>query len=178
MSDISSPDYALSSEDLKKICPDISVMLYPEVNRFRSLDQLFSSRRDKPIALLYEEQPSYGHWTALIKHGPGQYEFFDPYAMKPDSELKFIPKEYRMQSGQWDAHLLSLINSAPGTTVWSNKQMQSKSPNIATCGRWVSLRCKFRRMPLQDFRKMFLGTQWSPDQLATGFSNMFLQGRY
>jgi len=167
-------DYALSSDDLRKICPDLKVLTYPQLTSYGSLEELFG-QDDRPVALLYETSPYYGHWTCLIKHGPGQYEFFDPYALPPDSELFFIDDAYRRESNQEHHHLLNMILDAGGTTIWSMKQVQKDSPNISTCGRWIALRCLARNMPLDMFRRMFGGAEWTPDRLVVGLSDMFLK---
>lgn len=167
-------DYALSSEDLKKICPDIRVILYPEIPQYSSLDQLFSSGRNRPIALLYEAEPNMGHWVSLIRHGPNQYEFMDPYGLSPDDEFKFIPKDYREISGQMVKHLRGMGKSSDVVMYWSKKPIQGQASHIATCGRWVGLRCRMRQMPLKDFRNMFQDSRYTPDELVTGVTNMFL----
>lgn len=165
-------DYSLSSSDLRTICPGLKVLTYPELNKYGTLDQVFSGSRGA-VAVLYMTGPSYGHWTLLLKHGPGEYEFFDPYAMEPDKELKFINPSFRRESGQM-GHLMDLIQDAPGVVRWSWKRMQKESPGINTCGRWVALRALAMNIPLDQFRNMFRSKEASPDQLVVGLSDMFL----
>lgn len=174
----SGPGYALSSEDLRKISPDIRIVLYSDIYKYSSLEQLFQSGGNRPIALLYEIQPKYGHWTLLIRHNPGNYEFFDSYGLKPDSELKFIDKGFRSQSDQDHSYLLDFINKASqggADTTYSKKAMQSSNPSIATCGRWIALRARFSNIPLKEFRQILSSTDYSPDKIVTGITNMFLR---
>ena len=165
-------DYSLSSDDIRKICPDVRIMTYPKVSGFSSLDQMFGND-NRPIALLYETGPFYGHWVGLMKQGPKKYEFFDPYGIPPDLELKFIKQGYRKESNQDYPYLMDLILKSDGKITTSIKQIQRDNPDIATCGRWVGLRCLARKMPLKEFRDMFFGKGLSPDRLVTELTNKY-----
>jgi hypothetical protein len=87
----------LSDEDIQRILRnDAKIIKYSEPGHFYDIDQLLPWEKDYCI-IIYDGKPNGGHWTALSKYN-GLYEFFDPYGVKPDNELKWIGGEKRTGS--------------------------------------------------------------------------------
>lgn len=107
----------------------------------------------------------------LLKRSDTSVEFFDPYGMRPDAELKFIPRPYREKTGQW-GRLVELIeaDNCPYTVYYNQQALQSDDPKIGTCGRWCALRARLSNFTLDDFQKMFLHQQQAPDWLVTAIT--------
>ena len=80
----------LSDDDIKQILgKSCKIIMYPDLEKYNSIDLLLPSPNDFCIILLIEDQNKYnisGHWVALLKYN-GIYEFFDPYGNPPDFDL-------------------------------------------------------------------------------------------
>jgi hypothetical protein len=136
-------EISTSDSELRAALPSLSVWMYKELAELRDLPKL-------PIALLYETEPGYGHWVAILETPEG-IEHFDSYGLKPDAELKWIPDKYKEAFRATAPHLLRLLARDGRDVNYNEYKLQSKSPKIATCGRWVVARCKNRRLTTTQF---------------------------
>ena len=82
--------HPLSDTELKKILGNnLKVIMYPDLAKYSSIEQLLPNPNDYCIILIVEDENKYtisGHWCALLKYN-GKYEWFDPYANPPDYDL-------------------------------------------------------------------------------------------
>src|SRR5277367_4048636 len=74
------------------------IVLYPDLHRYRNLDELLG--RFQAAIILYCSKPRYGHWCCIFKMNPNQVEFFDSYGGIVDSQRKFIPERFKEESNQ------------------------------------------------------------------------------
>jgi hypothetical protein len=93
----------------------------------------------------------------IFKRRGGNYECFDSLGYKPDSELKFIPQDFRVSSGQDHTWILQLLKDQESVD-YNELPLQKTSRDISTCGRWCALRMKFSNMHIDDFQ------EWVKDQ--------------
>jgi hypothetical protein len=108
------------------------------------------------IFLLYEMKKDYGHWCAVIKQNKDTIEFFDPYGVFMDNELKWIPIQFRKVSNQYYPQLTALFYESPYKNLTYNEHpFQHKGNNIKTCGRWSACRIVFRDLSLKEFAQLF-----------------------
>ncbi len=143
-----------------------NLVTYDQLNKYKNLDQLLGPY--KACVILYLTSSSYGHWVCIFKKGPKLIEFFDSYAIKPDSELLFVPQHFRKVSNQDYPHLSYLIYSSGYNIDYNSHKLQSKKEDITTCGRWVAIRLFLRDLSLQKFVKLFKDHNFlNPDQLVT-----------
>src|SRR6185437_15941702 len=88
-----------SEEDMRRLCEGkVKVVPYSHAKHAHNLDELLGPNR--AAIILYETEPSYGHWCALFEVSSTMLEFFDSYGGKPDSQLSMVPAHFRQQSGQ------------------------------------------------------------------------------
>ena len=81
---------SLSDADIQRtLGGDAKTIKYSELGHLYDIDQLLTNDKEACIIILYEDAPNRGHWTALLKYN-GLYDHFDSYAVKPDTELKWI----------------------------------------------------------------------------------------
>ncbi len=116
--------------------------MYKDLARERDLPPL-------PIAVLYETEPGYGHWVAVLRTPEG-IEHFDSYGLKPDAELKWVPDEYKEAFMATAPHLLRLL-ARTGEDIHYNEYKLQGGGKIATCGRWVIARCRNKRLTTDQF---------------------------
>jgi hypothetical protein len=134
-------DVPTSDIELQVACPGLTVWLYKDLAKRSELPDL-------PIAVLYETQPGFGHWVAILETPEG-LEHFDSYGLKPDAELKFIPKQYREAFMATAPYLARLLGHDGRNVNYNEYKLQGEGTN--TCGRWVVARCRNRRMTTDQF---------------------------
>ena len=161
-------DRPTSDAEIQAACPGIRTWLYRDLARLEQEGHFPTL----PIAVLYETLPGFGHWVGLLRTPEG-IEHFDPYGLRPDAELKWVPKKYRAAFQADAPHMLRLLSrfDQAGVPVnFSEFRLQGRRPNIATCGRWVALRCRNRHMTAEQFAQAVRETakvsRISPDELT------------
>lgn len=136
-------DVPMSSEDITAQLPNAGVYLYRDLIRLKKLPPL-------PFILLYETEPSYGHWVAVHEVGGG-IEHFDSYGYRPDAELSFIPEKYRKAFASTRPQLVRLLLEDGRPVSYSEFKLQ-RDP-AQTCGRWCVTRILTANVPAAMFAK-------------------------
>ncbi len=140
---------ALSNFDLMNIVNgNANVILYPNLHKYKTIDQILKPHN--ACFLLFETQPSFGHWCAIIKYG-NTVEFFDSYSGYPDDVLDFIPKEFRVKSKQKYPYLTKLLYECPYKIEFNDHKYQKLSHDISTCGRHAACRIMCKHMNLEEY---------------------------
>ena len=127
---------ALSDADLQRILgDDAKIIKYSELSHLNDLDELLPKDKDYCV-VLYEERLDLGHWTALSKYD-GVFEHFDPYGVKPDSELKWLSMRQRQSLNQATPYLSNLKKE---DYIYNNVHYQDPDSFVNTCGSHVAHR--------------------------------------
>jgi len=133
----------------------IRVIIYTDLGKYKSINELLYPYDG--CIILYKTSNDFGHWTLLLRNRWG-IEFFDPYGVPIDDQIKFIIDNYREIKNQLYPHLTALILNSGYKYIISNKvQLQKKSVSIQTCGRWCIFRYINRFSDLRSFIKLFDG---------------------
>jgi hypothetical protein len=138
-------DKPTSDDELKRACPSITTWLYRDLAKLDRLPRL-------PLAVLYETQPGYGHWVGLLET-PDGVEHFDSYGLTPDSELKWVPAQYRTQFAATSPHVVRMLLGSGRPVNYNEYRLQSRRGSVATCGRWVALRCRHANLTTDQFAR-------------------------
>ncbi len=168
-------NYSLSSTEILSLYPNrVQIVVYGDMCDVTSIEQLFEEVN--LVVILFETSPSYGHWTLLINRPDSDViEFFDPYGMVPDTELAYIPKDFRRQSCQDFPRMLELLYNSHKQVRYNNFDFQKQGPGINTCGRWVLLRIVFSRFDEYQFKGIVDNLcDWydsDQDQMVTQYTN-------
>ena len=106
---------------------------------------------------MYQQEPQYGHWTAVFRQGKDAIEFFDPYSGMPDCELEWTSPEMREQLNMNYPYLTELLYKAPHNLdiIYNEHKFQKDGKNISTCGRWCGIRVALKDLPLTEFVQLF-----------------------
>jgi|HubBroStandDraft_5_1064220.scaffolds.fasta_scaffold58608_2 hypothetical protein len=134
-------DIPTSDTELEAACPGLTVWLYRDIATQRELPRL-------PIAVLYETEPGFGHWVGVLKTPEG-IEHFDSYGYKPDTELQFVPVQYREQFAATAPFLARLLANSGQQINYNEYKLQGPKSN--TCGRWVVARCRNHKLTTSQF---------------------------
>lgn len=175
----------LSDKQMLKLAgKGTKLMSYPDIGKYSSINELFGN--DNKIIILYLNEVSgdsmSGHWTCLIRRREGKnvvVEFDDSYSYAPDDELKWHSKSKQMEMGQdknYLTHLLYQFSLQPNSIVEYNEdKLQSKGDSVATCGRFVALRCHFYKVPLKSYQTVWRGLKndgYDLDEVAVYMSDL------
>tara|TARA_R110000787_G_scaffold1972_2_gene8203 strand:- start:908 stop:1456 length:549 start_codon:yes stop_codon:yes gene_type:complete len=144
----------LSENDILRITDNKThILTYDQLKNFDNIDDVLGYH--KSVVILYQTTRTEGHWVSLLAYD-NNLEFFDPYGYGIDEELKIIEKIHLKEKSSGgippeSPYLLYLINKSNYIIKVNTKQLQQKSSDINTCGRWVSLRIRFRDVTLRRF---------------------------
>lgn len=154
-----------SEDDMRALCSGkVSVIPYSRAKKASSIEELLGTH--SAAIILYETEPSYGHWVALFEVTPNTLEFFDSYGLAPDDELKLVPSQVRVHLGEDHPYLSALIkNSKYKYVIYNDRALQKAGPGTSTCGRWCSLRVCTRDIPLKTFQRWFEHQKLTPDMV-------------
>jgi hypothetical protein len=146
--------------DVRRLAPGAIVMKYDGLQDYGRLPK-------RPIVLLYETEPNFGHWVCIVDTPEG-IEHFDSYGILPDNELKWVPKGLRHSTGQDVKRLLSMLYDTGQKINYNEHRLQSK--DAMTCGRWCALRIHFSYLPLEKFYRLIKTAckiyKLTPDELV------------
>jgi hypothetical protein len=157
-------DVDLTGQDIRtKTNNGVLPMSYSELAKYQTIDQLF--QRSNYICLLYETRSNYGHWVLISKLSENTVEFFDPYGLSVDQELKYVPDNYRKELNEDIPHLTLLLRGYK--VVSSNSKLQKFKENVNTCGRHCVMRYKLRKMTLHHYIGFMMNSRNSSDYLVT-----------
>lgn len=131
----------------------MKVMKYTDLMNYEKLEDIFEPSIPG-VLLLYETKHNTGHWIMLIKYSD-RIEFFDSYAMLPDDQLKFTPKQFKEDNGMDVPVLTWLMLHSSYPIEYNHNKFQRWSKNVGTCGRWCGFRYKFMDKSLDEFIEMF-----------------------
>jgi hypothetical protein len=101
--------------------------------------------------LLYQQSRTFGHFVSIIKMGKNHIEVFDSLGMGIDKELQFSKFNVRNMSGRIVPHLTHLLEKSGYDYYYNSKVLQSSRHDENTCGRFASLRIRFRHLSLKEF---------------------------
>lgn len=122
--------------------PPSRAIKFADIKNFETLDQLMTGdngRIDPMLLIMYASEEYFGHWVGLtIDQGRKRVNYFNSYGSNIDEAIDYIPRHYKVKSGQTYPDLLNLLYEQDKYQVhWNDVQLQSYDPKIQTCGRWT-----------------------------------------
>ena len=147
-------DYELSEDDIMRITDNkTNLILYSDLEQVDNINEILNPY--DCCVILYQLEQNVGHYICLIKHKNNTLEFFDPYGMNIDEELKYSKYNLRRHRGVITPHLTALIDKSNYKLLVNDNKLQKFKEHTQTCGRWVSLRIRFKDVSLEKFIKLF-----------------------
>ena len=143
----------LSSEQIIKYIPGINIVIYPDLIKYNSIDELLG--KIGACILLYMTNKNFGHWTLLFKRDRDNLEFFDSYGTLIDDEIKKLNYESGVQLNDFHALSIMILSSPYKNLICSRTQLQCWNPMVQTCGRWCVVRYLMKDMDIDDFISFF-----------------------
>ncbi len=149
----------LSNSDIKDALGNVEIMTHEDLKKFKNGKQLWDFVKRKPIALLFEYLPNYGHWVGILRtkipYGSGirdAIEIFDSYGKKPDDQPTHGGTG--MTDKDYDKQLTKLLMTVPRDILISYNHYP-KQGDTQTCGRWIISRMLNNYLPLKMFNQTF-----------------------
>ena len=143
---LGSENIDLSGADIERITDGkCKIMAYEDLRSISNIEELLNPHN--AVIILYQTKANYGHWVSILKYD-NHIEFFDPYGFGVDEELEIID---HLHLRNQTPHLTHLINNSNYKVIFNDKKLQKFSEHINTCGRWVSLRVRFKDVSLKKF---------------------------
>lgn len=149
-------NYALSSDDIHRLVRGkTNIIPYRKLARVKRIESVL---RHGACVILFETKDNSGHWCCVFQRGPHEMQWFDSYGMLPDSQLRYINRQYRNKSDQDRTHLTRLLidwaERTGGDVRYSNHRLQSLRKGDNTCGRFVTLRLLLRDLDEDEFARV------------------------
>jgi len=149
----------MSGRAMERFIP--RVMKYGALRNMRELPE-------RPTVVLYETKPNFGHWTGIFDTPEG-IEFFDSYGYAPDQQLNWVPKRFRIFSGQEEKRILRMLYDSNVPINFNAHRLQRG--RSMTCGRWVILRYLYSHLTSDEFAaRVFYAAKKlgiTPDELVS-----------
>ena len=167
--------YSLSDKDIRKVFKPnrINIVEYQNLNNYDHIDDLFKNS-DYTFCVMFfpeNEQKSYGHWTCILKHENGKYEYFDSYAnYKPDSERKWLTDQLIKNLHEENPLLTEFfLRSSILKIIINPYPLQSTRNGVNDCGDHVCCRLLHRDMNLNQYWEMIKQSRMNPDKYVSLF---------
>jgi hypothetical protein len=161
--------YSLSNFDIQKMIPTLKIISYPDLLKYKTIDQALDEKGRLMILYLTEDQYT-GHWICLLKKG-NKIEFHDPYGfLKPDDESDWVSKKDLAEFDQDTHYLTKLLKESGYKIVYNKFPFQGENRNIATCGRHCATRLYFKHLTLPEYTQMIIDSGINPDDFVTNFT--------
>ena len=142
----------MSDTDIKKtLGNNQKIIEYNEFSKLNDITDLLSDNIDS-VVILYEREPSDGHWCALVRIDNNIY-YFDPYGYQIDTPLNWISHKEDVKLGQGDKYLSKLLNKSNLNIFYNNFDYQGHKGDIATCGRHTCSFIKYMMAHKSNLRK-------------------------
>ena len=165
--------YSLTDTDIKKVFKPqkVNIVQYQDLDNFSHIDDLFKNSSFNFCVMFFPENEAKnsGHWTCIIKHKNGKYEYFDSYKdYPPDSEKKWLSDQL-IKDLHIEKPLLKELFKGSGIdkVVFNPHPFQSQKEGVNDCGRHVCSRLMFHDMELNDYWKMIKDSTMNPDTFVT-----------
>ena len=125
---------------------------YSDIHKIPSIDVLLGPHRK--CVLLYQTSRNYGHYVAVWENNNIIF-FSDSYGGIVDSQLKYVP--YDMKDGLNSNHnyLIRLMYNSGMKVQFNQYKLQSREPDVSTCGRWCVNRLRFPEISIDDYHDIF-----------------------
>lgn len=143
-------------------CP---IHLYKDIPKYNHIRELIGEN-NACLVLFPVKSSLNGHWIAILYHPEtNTIEHFDPYGFSWTVELSYSDDPITKQN-----LLGELYNEAKEkgyNVIYNPYRFQELKDGINTCGKHSSIRCRFRYLPIEQYKKMMIGQSQNPDYIVS-----------
>lgn len=143
-------DIALSNYDLLQMLDNkVNIVTYPKLINYNRIEDVLGP--NNAAFILYESEPRFGHWIALMKRGD-TIEYFDPYGGKIDGTLDYIDDDFKKKTNQDKTYLINLLLESPYEIEYNEFPFQKMKDDIKTCGRHSAVRLLLKDLDIYSYK--------------------------
>tara|TARA_R110000751_G_scaffold10539_2_gene38366 strand:- start:2794 stop:3294 length:501 start_codon:yes stop_codon:yes gene_type:complete len=125
---------------------------YSDLHKIPTIDELLGQY--KKCVLLYQTSRNYGHYVALWEYNDTIF-FFDSYGGIVDSQLKYVPPDLKDELNSNHNYLIRLMYNSGKKVEFNQYALQSREPDVSTCGRWTVNRLRFPEISINEYHDIF-----------------------
>ena len=143
-------------------CP---VHLYKDLLKYNHIMDIIGEN-GACIVLFPVKSSTNGHWIAILYHEEtNTIEHFDPYGFSWNVELSYSRDPITQQNilGQ----LYESAQQRGYKVIYNPYRFQQLKDGINTCGKHSSIRCRFRYLNIDQYKKLMIGQSQDPDYLVS-----------
>lgn len=143
-------------------CP---VHLYKDLLKYNHIMDIIGEN-GACIVLFPVKSSTNGHWIAILYHEEtNTIEHFDPYGFSWNVELSYSQDPITQQNilGQ----LYESAQQRGYKVIYNPYRFQQLKDGINTCGKHSSIRCRFRYLNIDQYKKLMIGQSQDPDYLVS-----------
>lgn len=174
----------LGGDDLLKIVNGkANIHRYSDLHNINTIDELLGEHG--ATFILYQHTSDFGHWCAIFKssfstssggaNDNNTLEFFDPYGITLDSELKFSEENQRIHKGNPVKHLTVLVDQSGMKLIQNHVVLQQSLRKVNTCGRHSACRILLRHTDLNTYQKLFKNNNGNADYVVSYLTYLITQ---
>ena len=121
-------------------------VMYSDLPKYKDLEALLGPERY--CVLLYQtSSKTTGHFVAITAYDDGTVSWRESYGYSPIQVRDLCPYDDHFPS-----YVIKLLS--PYKVEYNTFDFQSKHKGISTCGRWASIMCRLRQIPLRDIVRL------------------------
>ena len=159
MDDKKSISYPLSGADIKTALDNkVKLITYSDLMEYNNIFDVLKPY-NKVVILFETSGRLIGHYTCLFKCNSEvtgeSIIFFDPYGIKPEKELNFVPDWLKEVTNAKHNLLYRLFQQDEIPIRYNQHDLQKWSKKVSTCGRWSILRLMYPQYDENEFYKFF-----------------------
>jgi hypothetical protein len=130
-----------------------NLLAYEDLERYSNIDEVLGPYG--ACVILYQRTDNNGHWACIFrtKSDKNVLNFFDPYGIQMDEEIKKSEYQLSVHDGQIVPHLSDLISRSRYRVIQNTHQYQQYKNNINDCGRHCIVRLIFRNLSPVEYYK-------------------------
>ena len=129
-----------------------NLVAYSNLHLIKSIDELLGKHRK--CVLLYQTSKNYGHYVAVWEHNDTIF-FSDSYGGIVDSQLKYVPHDMKDELNSNHNYLIRLMYNSGKKVEFNQYELQSRDPEVASCGRWSINRLRFPEISIDEYHDIF-----------------------
>lgn len=152
-------DKPLYTSDIERAFNNlISILDYESLQNYNNIDELLDIHGR--ACILVEFKKNSGHWICCYYNTEKNSDIksvivFDSYGIYPSNQLNYIPTSFLKISDQKKNTILKLLYNSKYNIYYNQHCYQSKSPKIATCGRYCIIAIKNSHLDEEELYKKF-----------------------
>ena len=172
----------LTDSDIKNICQnDVLITTYWNFRNMKNTTLMDLFRRSTALVIFYSTMDaSDGHWSTLIYNPThNTIEHFDSYGLSLDQILAKAEFDRNRSGGHnfLKEAIQKAVNTYGSTFIENRHAFQVTSGLVNTCGRYASVRARFKDLPLNLFAAMLTNQKIPADMIVTYMTILFTTNR-